>query len=68
MRFAVTTDYDKSRHDFANHLTVILGFTDILLETAEGADRRDLEEIRRAARAALDLLDQLTLGRPNTSQ
>jgi hypothetical protein len=61
-------DHDKVRHDFANHLTVILGFTEILLETTDEARRRDLEEIRRAAKAALDLLAQLTVGSPDQSK
>jgi hypothetical protein len=62
------TEKDRVRHDFANHLTVILGFTEILLDTADESRRRDLEEIRRAAMAALDLLAQLTVGSPDQSK
>jgi len=52
---------DKNRHDFKNHLAIILGFSEILLAEAEAADPRrgDLEEIHKAARAALDLLVRL---------
>ena len=52
---------DRNRHDFKNHLGVILGFSKILLaETPAGDPRRgDLEEIHKAATAALDLLARL---------
>lgn len=52
------TDDDKTRHDFKNHLGIILGFSEILLAEAPAGDphRGDLEEIRKAATAALDLL------------
>lgn len=52
---------DKDRHDFRNQLGIILGFSEILLaETAVSDPRRgDLEEIQRAATAALDLLDRV---------
>jgi signal transduction histidine kinase len=52
---------DKNRHDFKNQLAVILGFSEILLaEAAAGDPRRgDLEEIHKAATAALDLLARL---------
>ena len=51
-------DDDKSRHDFKNQLAIILGFSEILLAEAAAGDprRRDLEEIHKAAVAALDLL------------
>ena len=52
---------DKSRHDFKNQLAIILGFSEILLAEAEAGDPRrvDLEEIYKAAVAALDLLARL---------
>lgn len=60
---------NKSRHDFKNQLGIILGFSDILLaETAAGDPRRgDLEEIHRAARAALDLVERLYPHQADTS-
>jgi len=55
-------DDDKIRHDFKNQLAIIRGFSEIMLAEAAPADprRRDLEEIHRAAVAALELLDRLT--------
>ena len=55
-------DDDKIRHDFKNQLAIIRGFAEIMLAEAAPADprRRDLEEIHRAAVAALELLDRLT--------
>lgn len=54
-------DDDKVRHDFKNQLAIIRGFAEILLAEAAAADprRRDLEEIHRAAVAALELLNRL---------
>jgi signal transduction histidine kinase len=51
-------DSDKTRHDFKNQLAIIRGFAEILLAEAAEDDprRRDLEEIYKAAVAALDLL------------
>ena len=55
------SDADKHRHDFKNHLAIIRGFSDILLEqaTTDGQQRADLEEIHKAAMAALTLLDHV---------
>jgi signal transduction histidine kinase len=49
---------ERHRHDFKNQLAIIRGFAEILIaETpAEDSRCRDLEEIRRAAVNALDLL------------
>jgi len=57
-------DTDKHRHDFKNQLGIILGFSEILLaEAAAGDPRRgDLEEIHKAVRAALELLERLYPG------
>ncbi len=48
-------------HDFNNHLTAILGYTDLLTETLrpEDTQRADLGEIRKAALLAADLTRQL---------
>ena len=55
------TPDDKNRHDFKNQLSIILGFADMLLETAaEGDPRRgDFAEIHKAAAAALDITARL---------
>jgi len=55
------SDDDKSRHDFKNQLGIILGFSEILLAEAKVGDPRrgDVEEIHKAATAALDLLARL---------
>jgi hypothetical protein len=52
---------DKLRHDFKNHLGIILGFVDLLIEDAAVDDpkRGDLEQIRSAAQAALELLNRM---------
>jgi hypothetical protein len=49
---------DKHRHDFKNHLAIILGFAEILVAETPDEDprRRDLEEIHKAAVTALALL------------
>lgn len=51
----------KVRHDFKNHLGIILGFSELLIAHVPAGDTRrgDLEEIHTAANAALDLLAQL---------
>jgi len=55
-----TTD-ERARHDFKNQLAIIRGFAEILLAEAPPGDRqrRDLEEIYKAAVSALALLDRL---------
>ena len=52
---------DKLRHDFKNHLGIILGFVDLLIEDAAADDPKkgDLEQIRTAAQAALDLVNRM---------
>jgi hypothetical protein len=57
----MSNDKDKDRHDFKNHLGIILGFSEILIAEAAAGDprRADLEEIRTAATAALELLARL---------
>ena len=56
-------------HDFNNLLTVILGYTDMLLDQLGGAQRisHDLTEIKRAAdRATLLTRQLLAFGRKQT--
>jgi signal transduction histidine kinase len=57
---AAMTD-ERARHDFKNQLAIIRGFAEILLaESTPGErQRRDLEEIYKAAVSALALLDRL---------
>lgn len=52
---------EKDLHDFKNQLSIILGFSEVLLADAPEGDprRRDLEEIHTAAKTALDLLPKL---------
>lgn len=52
---------DKNRHDFKNQLSIIRGFSEILLAEAAAGDprRADLEEIYKAAVIALDLIERL---------
>lgn len=60
---------DKLRHDFKNHLGIILGFVDLLLEdiAADDPKRSDLQQIQRAASAALDLLNRMLPPSPPAS-
>jgi hypothetical protein len=55
------TGDDKARHDFKNQLAIIRGFAEILIaEMAESDPRRgDVQEIYKAAVAALAQLDQM---------
>ena len=52
------SDGENPSHAFKNQLTIIRGFSELLIaETPDGDPRRrDLEEIHKAAMAALDLL------------
>lgn len=51
----------KVRHDLRNQLGIILGFSELLLADGAVSDpwRSDVEEIRKAAATALDLLGRL---------
>lgn len=53
-------------HEFKNHLSVIIGFCDVLLRELADDDlrRADVVEIQRAALAAAALLPQIP-GRPS---
>ena len=57
----MTAAYDTNRHAFKNQLAIIRGFAERLLAEAArgGSQRRELEEIHRAAEKALQLLDRL---------
>jgi hypothetical protein len=49
-------------HEFKNHLSVIIGFCDILLNelTHDDPKRADVLEVRKAGRAAIALLPELS--------
>ena len=49
-------------HRFKNHLSIIVGFCDLLLAEAPEADARraDLAEIQKAAYAAMALMPELS--------
>lgn len=53
---------DPVLHEFKNHLSVIVGFCDLLLTELPEADpkRADIVEMHRAAHAALALLPRLS--------
>ena len=53
---------DDLVHHLKNQLSIILGFTDLLLEETEENDprRRDFDEIRKAATTALAAMPQLS--------
>jgi hypothetical protein len=55
------TREDEMVHRMKNHLTVILGFCELLLEDTAPDDpkRGDLEEIRKAAASALADMPEL---------
>ena len=49
-------------HEFKNHLSVIVGFCDLLLRELPGDDpkRADILEMRKAGHAAIELLPTLS--------
>jgi hypothetical protein len=49
------------RHDVKNQLGIVLGFSELLIEDLEPASpvRADLEEILKAARRAMALVEQI---------
>ena len=52
----------KLLHQFKNHLSIVVGFCDILLVELPESDPRhaDLLEVHKAARAAMALVPELT--------
>ena len=56
------SDIQKLRHDLKNQLGIVVGFSEILLNEMDAADRHrpDVQEIHLAAMNALDLLSRLT--------
>lgn len=57
---------DKVVHGLRNHLTIILGFSELLLERTPADDpcRADISQINEAAVAALERLAELTRSLP----
>ena len=55
---------DPVRHALKNHLSVVIGFCDLLLRDfpADTGPGQDIAEVRRSAHAALELVNRL--GRP----
>jgi hypothetical protein len=55
------TNPRQLEHNLKNHLAIILGFTELLLQEAAPDDprREDLQEIHKAAAAAVDLVSAL---------
>ena len=55
------------RHDLKNQLGIVLGFSELLLQDAtdDHPMRRDLEEILKAARQAMELME--TLEQPDSA-
>lgn len=49
-------------HQLKNHLSIILGFCDLLISDLPPDDqkRADIDEMRKAAQAALDLLPDVS--------
>jgi hypothetical protein len=57
---------ENLRHDFKNHLGIMLGFLELILEDTPATDPRhsDLLEVRQAAHACLALLARQPLVAP----
>lgn len=57
-----STDFEPPEiHQLKNHLSVIVGFCDLLLTDmpADDPKRGDIQEMRKAGQAALDLLPDI---------
>jgi hypothetical protein len=50
-------------HDLSNQLSIVLGFSELLLAGMRADDplKRDLQEIEKAARAAMQLVSQFLM-------
>ncbi len=53
---------DRIVHELGNHLGIVLGFTELVIDTLaeDDARRADLEEVRGAAKKAVALLDDIS--------
>jgi hypothetical protein len=53
-------------HDMMNYLGIIIGYSNLLLEELppEEAHRTDIDEIRKAAEAAIALMDRWSAAAP----
>lgn len=58
-----TTEENPVLHELKNHLSVIVGYCDLLLRNIPADDqmRRDVAEMHKAGQAAIELLPQLTV-------
>jgi hypothetical protein len=56
-----TRSLGRWRHDMKNQIGIVLGFSDLLIQEMDPADRRraDLQEIHTAATRAMELLAML---------
>ena len=54
-------------HDFKNQLGIVLGFSELLIDESADDDPRkpDLQEINKAAQAAMALFEQLKAALPS---
>jgi len=54
-------------HDFKNQLGIVLGYSELLIDELADDDPRkpDLQEINKAAKAAMALLEQLKTALPS---
>jgi hypothetical protein len=59
------TNPRELEHTLKNHLSIILGFTQLLLQDAAPDDprRTDFEEIRKAATAAVEIVSAIGAGK-----
>ena len=58
-----TTENSPVLHELKNHLSVIVGYCDLLLRSmpADDRTRSDIVEMHTAGQAAIELLPQLTV-------
>ena len=58
------TDANPLQHTLTNYLAIILGFSELLIQDLAAGDphRADLEEIHRAAAAALQIVASKEFG------
>jgi hypothetical protein len=65
-RDPLMTNGSHIQHTLTNYLAIILGFSELLLQDLPAGDprRTDLEEIHKAATAALQLVSSKEFGAP----